>query len=282
VQAGFLALAKKNVAGARQSFERARAINPDSIDVLSGLIATDLNSKDAKAARERIEARLAEGATPGLQLLAARTYLAINDPAAAEKALRAAIESDANNLQPYAMLGQLYLIQKKLDQAQKEFEALAARQVKPVGALTMLGMIHQSQGDNAAAKKHYEQVLSLDSTAVVANNNLAWLQAEDGQNLDLALQQAQTAMGESPDAPEIIDTLGWVHYKRGEFQRAIPLFERCVQRAPGNATYRYHLGLTYLRAGDADRGKTELRRALANQPSPDMASEIKRALETVE
>jgi tetratricopeptide (TPR) repeat protein len=278
-QAGFVALAKNDVSGARRAFERSRELSPDSFDALSGLVAADLVAKDPAAARARIERRLAQGSTPALQMLAAQTYIAINDWAAAERSLRAAIEGDNSNLQPYAMLGQLYVMQKKLDQARAEFEALAARQVKPVGALTMVGMIHQAQGDNANARKRYEQVLALDSTAVIANNNLAWLHAEGGENLDVALQMAQTAMAASPEAPEIIDTLGWVYYRRREFQRAIPLFERCVQKVPGNPNYRYHLGLTYLVAGDAAKGRAELQRALASQPAPELAAEIKQALE---
>jgi tetratricopeptide (TPR) repeat protein len=278
-QAGFVALAKNDVSGARRAFERSRELNPDSFDALSGLVAADLVAKDPATARRRIEERLAQGSTPALQMLAAQTYIAINDWAAAERSLRAAIEGDNSNLQPYAMLGQLYVMQKKLDQARVEFEALAARQVKPVGALTMVGMIHQAQGDNANARKRYEQVLALDSTAVIANNNLAWLHAEGGENLDVALQMAQTAMASSPEAPEIIDTLGWVYYRRREFQRAMPLFERCVQKVPGNPNYRYHLGLTYLGAGDAAKGRAELQRALASQPTPELAAEIKQALE---
>ena len=45
-------------------------------------------------------------------------------------------------------------------------------------------------------------------------------------------------------------------------QEAIAAFERAIARAPKNATYRYHLGLAYAKAGDAERAKRSLTQAL--------------------
>ena len=49
----------------------------------------------------------------------------------------------------------------------------------------------------------------------VAANNLAWMFAETGENLDMALQLAQAATRRVPEQPEIQDTLGWIYYKKG-------------------------------------------------------------------
>jgi Tfp pilus assembly protein PilF len=176
------------------------------------------------------------------------------------------------------MLGQLYVSQKKLDQALKEFETLAAKQSKPVGALTMTGIIHQTRGDVKAARKQYEAALAIDPNAALAANNLAWLYAESGENLDVALQLAQTATAAAPDVPEVMDTLGWVHYRKNDFLRAIPFFEKSVEKVPENASYRYHLGLAYLKSGDEARGRATLKQALAANPDAATAAEIRRLL----
>ena len=107
------------------------------------------------------------------------------------------------------MLGQLYLRQNKLDEARKEFDALAARQAKPIAALTMSGMILQGQGNSKLARERFERALSFDPSAAVAGNNLAWILIDAG-DLNGALQLAQTAASAAPDVPEIMDTLGWV------------------------------------------------------------------------
>ena len=279
VQSGLLAALQNDEARARSAFERALAIDGTSAGALAGLIALDMRAGDVTAARGRIEGPLKGGApSPDLLLLAARTYVSANDLPAAEAVLRRAIDANPTFLPAYSMLGQVYLSQKKLDAARREFDAMAARQARPVAALTMSGVILQTQGDVEQARQRFEQALRVDPRAPIAANNLAWLQAEAGENLDTALQLAQTAVAGAPDTPEITDTLGWIYYRKNMPEQAIPQFVRSVQRAPGVATYQYHLGLAYLQAGDAGRAKAALQGALASKPDSTMAADIQRAL----
>ena len=168
-----------------------------------GLVALDFKANNAAAAKLRIEERLNTARSPTMLLLAARTYWTAQDLASAERVLRQAIDTAPTLLTSYGMLARLYVSQKKLDQARIEFENLAAMQNKPVGALTMSAIILQAQGNNDLAKKRYEHALAIDSRAAIAANNLAWMHAESGENLDRALQLAQTASAEAPDSPEI-------------------------------------------------------------------------------
>jgi tetratricopeptide (TPR) repeat protein len=278
VQTGLLSLLKNDVAGAKTSFAQAESIDSKSIDLLAGWLALDFKTNNAASAKARIEQRLKEGPSPSLLILAARTYVAANDQPAAERALRQAIELDASLLPPYEMLGQLYISQKKLDQARTEFEALAKRQAKPVSALTMSGMILMTQGQTEAAKKKFEDVLAIDPRAVIASNNLAWMHAEAGDDLDTALRLAQTATAQAPDQPELMDTLGWVYYKKNLPDLAIPLFENCVKKDPGNAAYHYHLGIAYSKAGRSAQARASLQLALTKNPDAATAQDVKRAI----
>ncbi len=244
--AGSLALLRNDTATARNAFQRATELDVRSPDALAGLIALDFKANDASAAKSRIEERLKVDRSPAMLLLAARTYWSAQDLSSAEKVLRQAIDAEPTLLTSYGMLAQLYISQKKLDQARLEFENLAARQSKPVGALTMIGIILQAQGRNDLAAKRYEDALAIDSRAAIAANNLAWIHAESGEDLDKALTLAQTATSVLPESPEIMDTLGWVYYKKQLPDLAIPLFERSVEKAPDNVSYRYHLGLAYV------------------------------------
>src|SRR5262249_2906146 len=225
---------------ARKALDRAESLAPKSLDVLSARVAADFKAKDVAGAKARVDARLTEDKSPAMLVLAAKIYMAARDQAAAERVLRDAIEPDASNLETYSMLGQLYLSQHKIDEARKEFESIAQRQSKPIAALTMIGMLHQAQGDVSLARKRYEEVVALDPNAAVAANNLAWILVEAGENLDVALRHAQAATAAAPDVPEIMDTLGWVYYKKNQAPLAIPLFKRCVEKAPDAANYHYH------------------------------------------
>jgi Flp pilus assembly protein TadD len=167
-----------------------------------------------------------------------------------------------------------------LDEARSEFEMLAQRQSHPVAALTMAGMILHAQGKTDLARRRFEQVLAIDSRAPVASNNLAWLYAESGENLDTALRLAQVAAETAQDVPEILDTLGWVYYKKNLPLLALKPLARCVEKDPSNPTYHYHLGLVYLQAGDEARGRSSIERALELRPDFSGAEDARRVLAT--
>lgn len=283
VQNGVLAATRNNGAAARAAFDEALRLDPGSIEALSGLLALDLNAKDFTAAKNRIGKHLETGTvTPGLLLLAARTYASASDMESAERVLRRAIDTDPTLLPAYSMLGQIYLSQKKLDQAKQEFDKLAQRESNPVGALTMSGMIWQAQGNVPEARLRFERAVAHDSRAAVAANNLAWMYAESGERLEDALRFARGAADALPNAPEVLDTLGWVYYKSDLPGLAVAPLVRAVERAPKNAEYRYHLGLAYIKSGDAVRGRESLVRALALDRDAHWASDARRAIATLD
>jgi tetratricopeptide (TPR) repeat protein len=280
-QMGLVLGRRRDYAGARKEFERAVQLDPAGLDSLGGLIALDLTARNFAAARSRVDARLAVATTPALLVLAARTYGASGDVSAAEKYLRRAIDLDGGYLSAYGALGQLYVSQGKLDEARTEFEALAKQSQKPVGALTMLGMILQAKGDIDGARDRFERALQIDPEAGVAANNLAWIYAETGGNLDVALHLAQVAQKRLAGMPEVGDTLGYIYYKKNLAPLAISTLTVSTEKDPGNATYQYHLGLAYAAAGDATRAKQVLARALELKSDFNGAREARELLSSL-
>mgnify|MGYP000514806218 CR=1 FL=1 len=57
--------------------------------------------------------------------------------------------------------------------------------------------------------------MSLEDAVPQAKNNLAYLLAKEGAELDRALRLAREAVGELSEAPELLDTLGYVYYRMG-------------------------------------------------------------------
>ena len=165
------------------------------------------------------------------------------------------------------MLGTFYASQRRLDEAVAQFNQLATRQPNSVGVHTSLGTLLQMQNRTDEARSSYEQALALDPHAAVAANNLAWIYAEAGSNLDEALKLAQTAKARLPNRAEVNDTLGWVYVKKGLGTLAIPVLRQSILADPRNASYHYHLGMAYLTAGDAGSARTSLERALAIDPN---------------
>ncbi len=280
-QMGMLLGRRNNPAEARAQFERARELDPKSLEALGGLVALDLAAKDVAGARALVDERAAADPSADVLMLSARTYAASGDVAGAERLLRRVIELDSENLTAYSALGQVLVAQGKLDQARTEFENLVERSPKSVAALTMVGIILQTQGDIDGARDRFERAVELDPNAAVAANNLAWIYAEHGGNLDMALQLAKTAESRLPGVAEVSDTLGYVYYKKDLTSLAISTLEANVQKNPDNAVFHYHLGLAYSKAEDSQRARDHLTKALSLKPDFDGAADARTLLETL-
>lgn len=128
-----------------------------------------------------------------------------------EAFLRRAIEADPSNLDAYEMLGGLLLFQGKFDQAVAKYDALAERQPGAVWPPTLATMIRQGQWIDEEARQRYERVVEANPRAAVAANNLAWMYATRGEQLDRAVQLTQAAKAEPLQNPEMNDTLGFAY-----------------------------------------------------------------------
>jgi tetratricopeptide (TPR) repeat protein len=279
---GRLQLAKKNRSEARSAFERALSKDPNFFGALAALTQMDLEDKHLDVARARVDAAVKrDGRNSRTATLAAETYFALGDYAQAEPALRQAIEVDPGNLRTYGLLAQVLASQKRLAEGTREFETLARRAPNVVGVQTFVGVLLQIQNRTDEARAQYQKVLEIDPRAGVAANNLAMIYADSGQQLDTALQLAQTAKAQLPDDPRISDTLAWVYYKKNLSESAIPILEPLTRQDPNNPTYRYHLGLAYAQGGKDSLARQSLERALSmNLPAAD-AAEARKTLATL-
>ncbi len=281
-QLGSLYDLKKDRKAARAAYERALTLDQASIEALSGVLDIELQEGDQAAARRRIDAAVAsKPQAANLRMLAARVYNSTGDPSTAEGHLRRVVEMEPGNLMAYGFLAQLYVSQKRLDAAIQEYEKQAARTTKSVGPTTLVGMLFEAQKKPAEARKRDEQALSVDPSAPVPANNLAWLLAESGENLDQAMQLALTAKAGLPDSVEVTDTLGWVYYKKGLYSRAVSMLKEAADKQPLNVDLAYHLGLAYAKNGDGRLAKEHLEGALRARPESPLAADAREALDQI-
>lgn len=264
---------------ARRALDRAEQLDPALLEPFRGQVQLDIAEKQLDSARARIEKRLARMPTDVPTLtVAAAAYVQMGDAETAELLLRKGLEADPSHLPAYALLGRLYFSQGRLDQARRELQAVVSRQPKPIAALTMTGIIDEMQKKPDEARRSYERAVELNPRAAVAANNLAWLQVQAGENLDVALQLAQAAKAQLPDSPEVNDTLGWIYYKKGLASLAVPALRQSVQKSPANPIFHYHLGLAYAHAGDKEKARRSLQEALALNLEPAAAADAARVL----
>jgi len=280
--AALTALAGKQNAVARASFDRALQIEPKNLEALAGRARLDLAEGHATEATGRLAAVLNSGEpSVDLLLLGARTNWSAGNLAESEKLLQRALAADPSRLQTYALLGELYAKQNRIDEAIARFQDVLKQSPKSSWAITMLGMLREAQGKKSEAAAEYERALAIDPRSAVPANNLAWLYVESNRNLDQALQLAQTAQQTLPQEAGVTDTLGWIYVRKNMASLGIPHLEASIRRSPSEALFHYHLGMAYLQVNEFDKAREELTKALSLRPNFEGAADARKALSSI-
>jgi tetratricopeptide (TPR) repeat protein len=278
--AGLVAEAQKQPAEARVQYEQALALEPKAFDVLS-----------ATANLERSNGHIDRAVT----------------------LVKSATEQDPANAAPINLLGELYLAQKNFPLAQATFsraisitpawwlpyrnlalaryatgdleatfaayEAGIKAAPEEVQLVSELALLYEQKGRVDDAIARYDAIYKLNPRSQFIANNLAMLLAtykSDQASLDRA--RDLTATFAASDDGRLLDTNGWVHFKRAEYTAALPVLERAVERAPKSPELRYHLGMAEFKAGRMDRARSDLEAALAETGQFRGASEARSTL----
>jgi tetratricopeptide (TPR) repeat protein len=205
-------------------------------------------------------------------------YLASKQKKLARESFEKAVELNPDNLKAYYALAGLYLSENKQDQAIAQYKALLDANPKQATAHMLLATIYDLQSRFDLSEEHYRAALDINPDFVAAANNLAYILADQDKDLNEALNFARLAKEKLPDDPNVMDTLGWVYYKKGLFDSAIGEFTDCLEKMPDHPTVIYHLGMAYYKKGDLENARAELEKALKLDKNFTGAAEAKRIL----
>jgi len=126
----------------------------------------------------------------------------------------------------------------------------------------MLGAAYERSGKHDLAVTTFKKVLKADPDFHAALNYLGYMWAEKGENLPEALAMIRRAVALDPDNGAYVDSLGWTHYRLGQYDRARDYLERATRLVPEDATVHEHLGDVYIALGQRDKAREMYRRAL--------------------
>ncbi len=205
-----------------------------------------------------------------------------SDPAGAKNYLQQAADNYQEVLKTNPsstdVLLRLGFIQRALGQlpaALASFEQAGKTDPNSAGAFLNQGMTLEAMDKKKEASSLYNKVLSMDPGNAVALNNLAFLSADTGGDLDQAMSLAQRAKQQEPTSPDISDTLGYVYYRKNLNAQAVQIFRQIVQNRPNNPTFRLHLAMALLKQGDKQGAREEAQKALQDASQPDEQKKIR-------
>jgi Flp pilus assembly protein TadD len=267
---------------ASRAFENSLALAPTYLEPLSHLVAVAVADKRWDWAIDRVQKQIALAPKSGAhEAVLGDLYAARGNSKLAEEAYLKAIDLDPQLFAPYFALSNLYLQARQYDQALAKINDLIKTNPSNPTPLMLSGIVYELKADIPNARSAYEKALALNPRFAAAANNLAWIYSEHGGDKDKALQLAQIAKEQAPDDPRISDTLGWIMYKRGVYQRAVSLLKESAERLPNNPQVQYHLGMAYQQLGDRDNARKALQLATDSPENFVGKDEARRTLSTL-
>lgn len=112
------------------------------------------------------------------------------------------------------------------------------------------------------AESDFLRALELEPDQPYVLNYLGYSWVEQGINLDKARGMIEKAVSLRPNDGYIVDSLGWVLYRTGDYKAAVLQLERAVELRPDDPTINDHLGDALWRVGREAEARFQWQRAL--------------------
>jgi tetratricopeptide (TPR) repeat protein len=158
-----------------------------------------------------------------------------------------------------------------------------------------LSVIYVTRGDYGKGEAQLELLLARNPEDPGPNNDLGYLYAEQGKNLEKAESMIRKALQEDPESYAYLDSLGWVLFKRGKLKEALEPLKKAAEQMKSfvtqrgttpDATILEHLGDVHFQLQQLDQASDAWRqaaKAAAQAVPPDKRlPEILKKIESLE
>ena len=233
------------------AFEEAQAATPDDIRPIVALVRAYMRNEEFDKAEEFLQAVLETSKNNYYaHIMMGELYALTDRSEEAVKQFRTAITTSPDRYNAYNSLAKFMIGQGKIDRANEIVEE-GLRNVPDNVILGLVrGNLQERASDFESALAEYKRLYEINpNSPVVINNYVSMLteRTSDEEILKKAYELAKSFR--HSNVPQFKDTLGWIQYKRGEISDAAKLLGEAAEKLPNLALVRYHLGMAYL-AGD--------------------------------
>ena len=181
-------------------------------------------------------------------------------------------------------LGDLFRAKKRFAEAVTAYDeaigrAAAAGQPDRWPLFYDRGIALERSGQWARAELDLLHALELKPDQPLVLNYLGYSWIDRGINLDRGLKMIEKAVQLRPEDGYIVDSLGWAHYRLGDYAAAVQHLERATELVPQDPTINDHLGDAYWQTGRLVEARYQWSRALQFGPQADDIKPIEAKLE---
>jgi tetratricopeptide (TPR) repeat protein len=200
----------------------------------------------------------------------------------AMKVLQESITPKTENPQAYFLMAQFHEDQKNYTKALETLNLAESKFPKNAQVLFYKGTIQDKMNLKDEMVKSMKKVLEFEEDHAQAMNYLAFSWAEMNTELDQAEKYARTAVKKEKDDAFILDTLGWVLFKKGQYKEATEVLEKAHAMQPTVGIIAEHLGDLYSKVEKFDKAWTCFLQAVENEADPDKKKDIQQKMSQIE
>ncbi len=182
----------------------------------------------------------------------------------------------------YALLSSFYQEKKEYIAAISTMEAAIAIYPDNAQLFFEYGLLLDKREMYEQAMAKMERVLELQPDHADALNYIGYTWADNNIHLDRALDYIKRAVDLKPDNGYIMDSLGWVYYRRGELPKAAKELERSLELEPGDPHIYDHLGDVYRALGEKTKAVKVFKKAYEMFEDEMKKSNVRRKLDGLE
>ena len=129
------------------------------------------------------------------------------------------------------------------------------------------------------AEADFKKALELYPEQPLVLNYLGYSWVDQGINLDEAFKMLRRAVELKPNDGYIVDSLGWAHFKLGQFPEAAQTLERAISLKPADPVLNDHLGDAYWRVNRRTEAHFQWNHARDMGPEPEDLPAILKKIE---
>jgi tetratricopeptide (TPR) repeat protein len=235
---------------AEREFGEAIRLQPDSLEPYVALSEL-LSSLQRNDAAEQVLLDAATHVPDGAALHRARSRLRFNrgDLAGAEQEILIAVQRDRDDLGAHFQLGEIYRLMQRLDDANREFELVARREVDYPGLALARGLLAEARGELPQALITFREALQRNPESVELIVRLAatLIQLNNFGEADGLLSRVTV---NHPTHAEAQYLLGRARLGAGNFLDAVHYLDRAMELNPQRADFKAYCAEAHWRTGD--------------------------------
>ncbi len=172
-----------------------------------------------------------------------------------------------------------YEDKKDYGKAEKTLKQGLAIDPDNIQLLFRLGVIYDKSSRKSECIDIMRKIIKLDPKNANALNYLGYTYADLGKNLDEAEKLIREALKYKPNDGYIIDSLGWVFFKRGDYKKALNYLKKAIGLVPDDPIILEHVGDAYNKLNDRKNALKYYNRSLFKRKKDDKKAMIKKIKE---